>query len=65
MASQKARRPPSVDCSSGPLGPRANKRRFVNLLQQLGGATILELSALTLLCYHKGDDKKLAALLIS
>jgi len=31
--------PRSADCSSGPLGPRANKRRFVNLLQQLGAAT--------------------------
>jgi|ERR1051326_3697801 hypothetical protein len=38
MASQKARRPSSVDCSSRPSGRRANKRRFVNLLQQLGGA---------------------------
>src|ERR1051326_6502949 len=38
MASQKARRPPSVDCSSRPTGRRANMRRFVNLLQQLGGA---------------------------
>src|ERR1051326_4354543 len=35
MAVREPRRPPSVDCSSGPLGPRANKRRFVNLLQQL------------------------------
>src|ERR1051326_1013185 len=32
---REPRRPPSADCSSGPLGPRANKRRFVNLLQQL------------------------------
>src|ERR1051326_7718899 len=39
MASQKARRPPSVDCSSRPTGRRANKRRFVNLLQQLGRAS--------------------------
>src|ERR1051326_6201216 len=38
MAPQKARRPPSVDCSSRPLGLRATKRRFVNLLQQLGRA---------------------------
>src|ERR1051326_8722553 len=38
MASQKARRPPSVDCSSSPTGLRANKRRFGNLLQQLAGA---------------------------
>jgi len=29
--------PTSADCSSSPLGLRANKRRFVNLLQQLGG----------------------------
>src|ERR1051326_5989555 len=36
MASQKARRPPSVDCSSAAIAARANKRRFVNLLQQLG-----------------------------
>jgi hypothetical protein len=38
MASQKARRPPSVDCSSAATAARANKRRFVNLLQQLGAA---------------------------
>src|ERR1041385_3005187 len=37
MASQKARRPSSVDCSSAAIAARANKRRFVNLLQQLGG----------------------------
>ena len=39
-------RPSSVDCSSGPLGPRANKRRFVNLLQRLGGAFQLRLAFL-------------------
>src|ERR1051326_2896206 len=32
--------PASADCSSSPIGLRANKRRFVNLLQQLAGATI-------------------------
>ena|ERR1051326_1533369 len=30
-------RPPSVDCSSAAIAARANKRRFVNLLQQLAG----------------------------
>src|ERR1051326_2776312 len=29
-------RPSSVDCSSAATAARANKRRFVNLLQQLG-----------------------------
>jgi len=38
---REPRRQPSVDCSSGPLGPRANKRRFVNLLQQLAGAIVM------------------------
>jgi len=32
--------PPSVDCSSAAIAARANKRRFVNLLQQLGGALL-------------------------
>src|ERR1041384_8083150 len=40
---REPRRPPSVDCSSAPLGARANKRRFVNLLQQLGRLNIPEL----------------------
>jgi len=31
--------PTSTDCSSAATAARANKRRFVNLLQQLGGAT--------------------------
>jgi len=31
-----ARRQSSVDCSSAAIAARANKRRFVNLLQQLG-----------------------------
>jgi hypothetical protein len=31
-------RPSSVDCSSAATAARANKRRFVNLLQLLGGA---------------------------
>ena len=35
MAVREPRRPPSVDCSSPPTGRRADKRRFVNLLQQL------------------------------
>ena len=35
---REPRRPPSVDCSSRPTGRRANKRRFVNLLQQLASA---------------------------
>ena len=34
---REPRRQSSVDCSSRPTGRRANKRRFVNLLQQLGG----------------------------
>src|ERR1043165_3202223 len=34
---REPRRPPSVDCSSRPTGRRANKRRVVNLLQQLAG----------------------------
>jgi hypothetical protein len=38
MASQKARGQPSVDGASRLLGWRANKRRFVSFLQQLGGA---------------------------
>src|ERR1051326_8464301 len=33
--------PASADCSSGPIGPRANKRRFGNLLQQLGATRVL------------------------
>jgi len=33
---RKPRRQPSVDCSSAAIAARANKRRFVNLLQQLG-----------------------------
>jgi len=36
---REPRRRSSVDCSSSPLGLRANKRRFVNLLQQLGRGT--------------------------
>ena len=32
---REPRRRSSVDCSSRPTGRRANKRRFVNLLQQL------------------------------
>jgi len=38
--------PTSADCSSSPIGLRANKRRFVNLLQQLGGAPQLRLAFL-------------------
>src|ERR1051326_1401859 len=34
-------RPSSVDCSSAATAARANKRRFVNLLQQLGSAALL------------------------
>jgi len=34
---REPRRPPSVDCSSAAIAARANKRRFVNLLQQLAG----------------------------
>jgi len=36
------RRRSSADCSSRPLGLRANKRRFVNLLQQLGAREPLQ-----------------------
>jgi len=35
---REPRRQPSVDCSSAAIAARANKRRFVNLLQQLGRA---------------------------
>jgi len=38
MEMRAARRHPSADCSSAAIAARANKRRFVNLLQQLGGA---------------------------
>jgi hypothetical protein len=41
MEMRAARRPSSVDCSSAATAARANKRRFVNLLQQLGGATTI------------------------
>ena len=33
-------RPSSADCSSAAIAARANKRRFVNLLQQLGADVI-------------------------
>jgi len=33
---RRKRAAPERDCSSAPIGARANKRRFVNLLQQLG-----------------------------
>jgi hypothetical protein len=36
MEMRAACRPPSVDDASRPLGRRANKRRFVSFLQQLG-----------------------------
>src|ERR1051326_8073775 len=36
---REPRRRSSADCASRPLGLRANKRRFVNLLQQLARAT--------------------------
>ena len=39
MELRPACRPPSVDCSSAATAARANKRRFVNLLQQLGRAS--------------------------
>jgi len=32
--------PRSADCSSAATAARANKRRFVNLLQQLGGGVL-------------------------
>ena len=35
---RELRRRSSVDCSSAAIAARANKHRFVNLLQQLGGA---------------------------
>src|ERR1043166_5031499 len=35
---REPRRPSSVDCSSAATAARANKRRFVNLLQQLAGS---------------------------
>src|SRR5690349_5249027 len=37
--------PASADCSSSPIGLRANKRRFVNLSQQLAGGSYSSLSA--------------------
>src|SRR5437764_11563254 len=37
MELRAACRPSNVDCPSRPLGRRANKRRFVNFLQRLGG----------------------------
>jgi len=40
---REPRRPPSVDCSSAALAARANKRRFVNLLQGLARPEIREL----------------------
>jgi hypothetical protein len=36
---REPRRPSRVDCSSAATAARANKRRFVNLLQLLGGAS--------------------------
>jgi hypothetical protein len=44
MAVREPRRPSSVDDASRPLGRRANKRRFVSFLQQLGGGALKSLT---------------------
>src|ERR1700747_967284 len=55
---REPRRPPSMDCSSAPIGARANKRRFVNLLQQLAGALdrLEHSKPLSLLCTFRFES---------
>jgi hypothetical protein len=61
MAVREPRRRSSADCSSRPLGRRANKRRFVSFLQQLGRPGIL---ALAFAASHRQGDRDDALLVM-